>query len=276
MSSEARLVRIGPWEERGRKAYRVRPEALVRIYNETAYDTDDLAEVIRVGAGYHPILGGAMYRGHNNLKKVLFEVRYFTGSKEDMGFSGKPMVKLTRESEHDYSHGLEVHSIKLVRPKNWAKYVGDMEALEAAVTSQMPLPMVAQLLLRANYILNKRLLTYDSGLFHGVVKYLEELAKYVEAPKYGEEPSEEVKAWRWEHRSKMLARKLQYNLHRNAKSALEHNMQRIKAIRERLESLEADLPGLESKVLVGDKAWRAAQSALRGFEEEGLERGMKP
>lgn len=276
MSSEHRLVRIGPWEERGQKAYRVRPEALVRIYNETAYDTEDLAEVIRVGAGYHPILGGSMYRAHNNLKKVLFEVRYFTGSKEDMGFSGKPMVKLTRESGHDYSHGLEVHSIKLVRPKSWAKYVSDMEALEAAVTSQMPLPMVAQLLLRANYILNNRVLTYDSGLFHGVVKYLEELAKYVEAPKYGEDPSEEVKAWRWEHRSKLMARKLQHNLHRNAKSALEYEVQRTKALRERLESLEAALPGLESKALAGDRAWRAAQSALLDFEEEGLERGMKP
>ena len=276
MSSDDRLVRIGPWEGRGQKAYRVRPEALVRIYNETAYDTDALAEVIRVGAGYHPVLGGSMYRAQNNLKKVLFEVRYFTGSKEDMGFSGKPMVKLTRESEHDYSHGLEVHSIKLVRPKNWAKYVGDMEALEAAVTSQMPLPMVAQLLLRANYILNKRFLSYDSGLFHGVVKYLEELAKYVEAPKYGEDPSEEVKAWRWEHRSKLMARKLQHNLHRNAKSALEYEVQRTKALRERLESLEAALPGLESKATVGGMAWRAAQSALRGFEEEGLERGMKP
>lgn len=275
MSIESRLVRIGPWEDRGQKAYRMRSEELVRIYNETAYDTEDLAEVIRVAAGHHPVLGGSMHRGPNNLRKVLFEVRYFTGSKEDMGFSGKPMVKLTRESDHGSSHGLEVHSIKLVRPKNWSKYVGDMEALEAAVTSRMPLPMVAQLILRANYILHNRPLTHDSGLFHGVVKYLEELAKYVEAPKYGEDPSDEMKAWRWEHRSKTLERKLHYNLHRHAKYTLESKVNSIRAVRERLQSLEAELPGLKDKALTGDKALRTAQSALLDFEKEGLERGMK-
>lgn len=268
---------IGPWgTNTTRCAKRLTRDQEITIHNMTAYDTEGLAEVLRVGLGNLKFLYSSSFKGRAKAKVALFEVSYFGGSKEDLGFSGKPMVKLTRTVGHEDLFGMEVHSIKLVKPGKWTKYVDDMTALEASVSQKMPRSMVAQLIFRAFHIGDNRAVTANDGVSDYKVKYLERLAEHVEAPTYGKEPSAEELRWRLVLKSRMLQGHAAYTKYRRAKSNYEFKTREIDQLAKRLALLMQAEPKLAHEMGVRRGDWSAIRVKTEEYLEKGLERGVKP
>ena len=276
-ASQAYGIRIGPWGQNDYKcSRRLTSDEEITIHNMTAYDTESLAEVIRVGMGNLKYLHSSSWGARAKSKMMMFEVAYFGGSKEDLGFSGKPMVKLTRTTGHEDLFGMEVHSIKLVKPGKWTKYVDDMTALEASVSQEMPRSMVAQLIFRAFHIGNNKAITANDGASSYKVEYLERLAKYVDAPTYGEEPSADELYWRLVLKRKMLSGHAARTKYKTADINHRHKAREINQVSARLAALMEEEPKMAQKKDERQGAWSAIRAEIEEYLEKGLECGVKP
>lgn len=274
MSEESILVGIGPWEGK-QQSSALREDKPVLILNETAYDTEPIARLIRVAAGHHPRIDYRWKPRVHRLPMTVFRIGYFGGTKQQTNLRTTPMVKLARNPEPDYRGRLEVYDLKIVRPKLWDKYVDPAEACECALAERAPVALAGQVMLRAYHILGRHQQT-DYWFRGGEAETFDILARHVESLTWGKEPSAELRAWR--EKNIQLAResrdkKIATNRHKSSVTSFKQERARYLKVALRARA------GIRRETLALAEAREGLEEAIKAQEDflaQGGKRGLIP